>query len=69
MDESKPEADAAQDPANANSRETGGEPAADDENQGATTSSTPGGEYVGRIAGDDVGYAGETGAERRAEEE
>ena len=24
-------------------------------------------EHVGRVAGDDVGYAGETGAERRAE--
>jgi hypothetical protein len=24
--------------------------------------------YVGRVAGDDVGYAGETGAERRAEQ-
>ena len=25
------------------------------------------GEYVGRVAGQDIGYAGETGAERRAE--
>ena len=37
--------------------------------QGSTTGTTPDGEYVGRVAGQDVGYAGETGAERRAEAE
>ena len=36
--------------------------------QASTTGTTPDAEYVGRIAGDDLGYAGETGAERRAEE-
>ncbi|WP_375491324.1 hypothetical protein [uncultured Jatrophihabitans sp.] len=50
----------------AESRETGGVPDADDPNQGSTTSTTPDGEYVGRVAGDDVGYAGETGAEARS---
>ena len=51
----------------AESRETGGVANEDDPNQGSTTSTTPDGEYVGRIAGDDVGYAGETGAEARTE--
>ncbi len=31
-----------------------------------TTGPGGNGEFVGRIAGQDVGYAGETGAERRA---
>lgn len=35
--------------------------------QGSTTGTTPDDEYVGRVAGQDVGYAGETGAEARAE--
>jgi len=35
--------------------------------QASTTGTTPKGVYVGRIAGDDVGFAGETGAERRGE--
>ncbi|RBY83590.1 hypothetical protein DQ238_00375 [Geodermatophilus sp. TF02-6] len=32
----------------------------------ATTGTGESGEFVGRVAGQDVGYAGETGAERRA---
>ena len=43
-----------------------GVPDDDDPNQGSTTSTTPDGEYVGRVAGDDTGYAGETGAEARS---
>lgn len=51
----------------ARSRETGGvdHPSAPD--QASTTGSSRTSDYVGRIAGDDVGYAEETGAERRAE--
>ncbi len=32
----------------------------------STTGSGDSGEFVGRVSGQDVGYAGETGAERRA---
>ncbi|HUR51894.1 MAG TPA: hypothetical protein VMZ11_07210 [Mycobacteriales bacterium] len=51
------------------SRAEGGveDPAAPD--QGSTTGTTPSGEFVGRVAGQDVGYAGEQGAERRAAEQ
>ena len=66
--QSKSEPDTEADPHVAGSRDTGGVEDDSDPNQGSTTSTTPDGEYVGRIAGDDVGYAGETGAERRAEE-
>ena len=50
----------------ANSRATGG----DDKDGGDTASTTGTGEseeFVGRAAGQDEGYAGETGAEARAE--
>jgi hypothetical protein len=62
----KGEDDVAADPQVAGSRATGGidDPTAPDQASTTGTSETP--EYVGRIAGDDVGYAGETGAERRA---
>jgi len=68
MDRSKAESDVEPDDARVNSRETGGvsDPAKPD--QGSTTGTTPDGEYVGRVAGQDVGYAEETGAERRAED-
>lgn len=48
------------------SRATGGvaEPGASD--QGSTTGATESEGYVGRVQGQDVGYEGETGAERRA---
>ena len=60
------EQDVQPDDAQALSRATGGveDPVAPD--QASTTGTTPKGEYVGRIAGDDVGYAGEQGADRRA---
>jgi hypothetical protein len=77
MTRDKGEADVAGDPQVAASRRTGGtddESATDQsakdqsaDDQASTTGTTPTPEYVGRIAGDDVGYAGETGAERRAE--
>ena len=54
------------DDAQALSRATGGveDPSAPD--QGSTTGTTPSEEFVGRVSGQDVGYAGETGGERRA---
>jgi hypothetical protein len=50
----------------ARTRETGGAPG-DDGDRATTTGTGPSGEFVGRAGGQDVGYAGETGAERRAE--
>lgn len=66
MSSDKAEADTQSDEAVASSRETGGVEK-DDPNQASTTSTSEDAEYVGRIAGDDLGYAEETGAERRAE--
>jgi len=68
MDRSKGESDVEPDNARVNSRDTGGVEDPTKPDQGSTTGTTPDDEYVGRIAGDDVGYAGETGAERRAEQ-
>lgn len=56
------------DPQLAQSREADGEPGDQDEADGiSTTGTAESQEFVGRAAGDDVGYAGETGAEARAE--
>ena len=59
------EDDTERDDAQALSRATGGgdseEPDAD-----STTGTGDSETFVGRVAGQDVGYAGETGAERRA---
>jgi hypothetical protein len=68
-DHDKGEDDVAADPQVAASRVTGGvdDPDQDAPDQASTTGTSDTPEYVGRIAGDDVGYAGETGAERRAE--
>lgn len=57
------------DDAQALSRATGGvdNPSAPD--QGSTTGTTPSETFVGHVSGQDVGYAGETGAERRAKSE
>jgi hypothetical protein len=60
------EEDVQPDDAQALSRATGGVDDLDAPDQASTTGTTPKGEYVGRIAGDDVGYAGEQGADRRA---
>ena len=60
------EDDVEPDTAVARTRETGGAPTEDHDSAGTTgTGHTEG--YVGRVAGQDAGYAGETGAERRAE--
>jgi hypothetical protein len=68
MEGHKPESDVQAERHEARSRETGGvpDPAAPD--QASTTGTTPDESYVGRVGGEDVGYAGETGAERREEE-
>lgn len=50
----------------ANARETGGVPDQEAPDQHSTTGTTPNETYVGRVAGADPGYEGETGAERRA---
>ena len=59
------EADVEPDTTTARTRETGGLPT-DAHDSGGTTGVGVTEEYVGRVAGQDVGYAGETGAERRA---
>jgi hypothetical protein len=48
------------------SRDEGGVPDPDQPDQHTTTGTTPNEGFVGRVAGEDVGYAEETGAERRA---
>jgi hypothetical protein len=59
------EDDTERDDAQALSRATGG--GASDESDADSTTGTGDSEtFVGRVAGQDVGYAGETGAERRA---
>ncbi len=61
--------DAPPDTGVAASRVTGGVENPRHPDQQSTTGTTPDESYVGRVAGDDVGYAGETGAEVRAEAE
>ena len=63
----KAESDVETDAARADSRDTGGVSDGSKPDQGSTTGTTPDDEYVGRVAGSDVGYEEETGAERRAE--
>ena len=58
--------DVATDPATASNRATGGEHDELSEDRGSVTGTGRSAEFVGRVAGDDLGYAGETGAERRA---
>lgn len=48
------------------SRATGGVENPDAPDQGSTTGTTPSGEFVGRVAGQDVGYAEEQGSDRLA---
>jgi hypothetical protein len=61
------EDDVADDEGMAAARDAGGEPGDQEEADGASTTGTaPNETYVGRVAGDDEGYAGETGAEARA---
>jgi hypothetical protein len=56
------------DDAQALSRATGGGPT-DEPDAESTTGTGDSGEFVGRVSGQDVGYAEETGAERRAAQE
>ena len=58
------EEDVDPDDAQALSRATGGGDS-DDPDAASTTGTGQSGEFVGRVSGQDVGYAGETGAERR----
>ena len=60
------EADVGCDPNLASSRATGGRHRYLGGDRGSVTGTGDTGEFVGQIAGDDLGYAGETGAERRA---
>ena len=62
------EGDVDPDDAQALSRATGGGES-DEPDAGATTGTGESGTFVGRVSGQDVGYAGETGAERRAAEQ
>jgi hypothetical protein len=64
----KAESDVEPDPKRADSRETGGVPDPGAADQASTTGSTPDDEYVGRVAGSDIGYEEETGAERRSDD-
>ncbi|MEP6852397.1 MAG: hypothetical protein ABJA87_07060 [bacterium] len=65
-DDESGESDTSTDSHVAGSRATGGVVDESAQDQGSTTGSTPSGEYVGRVSGQDVGYSGETGAEARA---
>ena len=58
------EDDVGRDDAQALSRATGGGPS-DEPDAESTTGTGESDEFVGRVAGQDVGYAEETGAERR----
>jgi hypothetical protein len=62
------EDDVDRDDAQAVSRATGGG-RSDEPDAASTTGTGESEEFVGRAAGDDPGYAGETGAERRAAEQ
>jgi hypothetical protein len=61
-----PESDVPLDKAVAWTRAVGGESNPSHPDQHSTTGTTPNETFVGRIAGDDIGYYEETGAERRA---
>lgn len=49
----------------AGSRETGGEPNADVQDQNSTTGTTPSADFVGRASGDESGDVGLSGGEAR----
>jgi hypothetical protein len=69
VSEKKPERDVPLDTGVAASRDVGGEPDPDQPDQSTTTGTTPNETFVGRVQGEDVGYAEETGAEARAEQD
>ncbi len=60
------EDDVRPDPHLARTRETGGG-TRDDGDSASTTGTGTGQEFVGRVSGQDEGFAGETGAEARAQ--
>jgi hypothetical protein len=62
----RPAEDVRPDRHTARTRETGG-PDRDDTDSAATTGTGRTEEYVGRVAGQDEGFAGETGAEARGQ--
>jgi hypothetical protein len=62
------EEDVDRDDAQALSRATGGGPG-EQRDAATTTGAGESDEFVGRVSGQDAGYAGETGAERRAAEQ
>jgi hypothetical protein len=62
------EEDVERDDGQALSRATGGG-VSEEPDAAATTGTGESEEFVGRVAGQDVGYAGETGAERRQAEQ
>ena len=62
----KSEDDVQRDDVTARSRDTGGVPDPTQPDQHSTMGTTPNEEFVGRVAGQDVGAGEETGAERRA---
>jgi len=64
---SGPEDDVADDDTQARTRATGGAPEETAADSQGTTGTGESDEFVGRAAGQDDGYEGETGAERRAE--
>ena len=64
-DRVKPETDVERDDSQARTRATGGEPQPRAPDANSSTGTTPNDVHVGRAGGPDVGYAGETGAERR----
>jgi len=59
------ESDVSDDEAEATGRPTGGDPDVDGGDSETTTGSGESGVFVGRTAGQDEGYAGQTGAEAR----
>lgn len=63
------ESDVQDDEAAVTGRPTGGDPASDGGDSGSTTGAGESGAFVGRTAGQDEGYAGQTGAEARGAEE
>jgi hypothetical protein len=63
------ESEAGHDPRTAASRVAGGQHAEHEGNQGSVTGTGDTDTYVGRAAGRDLGYAGETGAEAQREGE
>lgn len=65
--ERKTEQDVPADTGVAHTRETGGVENPEQPDQTSTTGTTPSEMFVGRVAGQDVGYAGQTGAEARGE--